>query len=100
MGLRLCHSWRASIREAKQKGTGDGALLVDRGSLWLSARLLTQRPTWPGLLAPASAPTRSSWPNFKVALTFPPDPYCPGHPSAGTFFLQRMALRLSRMAFG
>jgi hypothetical protein len=31
---------------SKQKDTSDGVLLVDRGSLWPSPRLLTERPTW------------------------------------------------------
>jgi hypothetical protein len=51
--------WRASVREAKQKGTSDGALLVDRGSLWPSPCRWTTAQRRPRLVALASAPTRS-----------------------------------------
>ena len=58
---------------SKQKDTSDGVLLVDRGSLWLSPRLLTRHPRWlRSLLARRTARTRSSWHNFEVAPTFQP----------------------------
>ena len=38
--LRRCSGRRATIG-AEQKDTNDGVLLVDRGSLWPSPRLLT-----------------------------------------------------------
>ena len=52
--------WRASVREAKQKGTRDGALLVDRGSLWPSPCRWTTAQGRPRLMALASALTRSN----------------------------------------